>query len=390
MILAAWAQVLLAAGFAVSELGTQTLGLAGAGTARKGCEAVFYNPALADERAACVGLALIYPFLSHSSSGQEDVAPPGLGTPPYAYAVWPWDLGNLTVGLSTPFGSALSWGETWRGRYQATRSELLVLEPSFSVTFRPWQAAGLSVGVRPVYGTVALAKAIDTPSSKDAQVTLEGSSFGLGYQASLALGLGPLGLSAVRLGAHYRSRATLGFEGAARFEGVPVELSDVLTDGQVATRITLPDRLALGLAYVTEQSGVYLDLERQGFAVFETLAIDFVNPETPDSEERRDWHDTWALRFGAETQALVSQWALRFGLAYDPSPVPKETLSPALPDADRLVFTLGGSWKVSRIWSVDVALAWLELLEAQSTYEAFPGSYDGRAFVASVGATVKL
>src|SRR5690606_39313925 len=72
-----------------------------------------------------------------------------------------------------------------------------------------------------------------------------------------------------------------------------------------------------------------------------------------------DFQDTWRVAVGANYQ-LNDAWKLKFGLAYDETPVKNaEKRLTSLPDNDRIWFSFGGQWKPTRASTLDLGAAYL-------------------------------
>jgi long-chain fatty acid transport protein len=69
-----------------------------------------------------------------------------------------------------------------------------------------------------------------------------------------------------------------------------------------------------------------------------------------DRTEVKDYDDTWSFRLGAEYK-FSDTWAGRLGYAYDPSPVPDETIDYMLPDSDRHLFSIGMGFRYKKFAS---------------------------------------
>ena len=55
------------------------------------------------------------------------------------------------------------------------------------------------------------------------------------------------------------------------------------------------------------------------------------------------------------TYELNNIWTFRGGVAYDPTPVPQEFLTPGIPDSDRTWLSLGLSYEAAQTLSLDLA-----------------------------------
>lgn len=381
-----------AAGFAVAEQGAAALGVGGAATAREDLpDAGFYNPAAAPAGVrATLGASAIWPALRHTDPATQTRtnAEAHAATPPFVHLGWIGDFGQhrfggIVSGL-VPFGAGLAWPETWMGRFEVTAIELQVFEAAatavYGVALSEQFEVGGSGSLRAMRSTVTLHRRLDAIDSEPS-VMLGGEAQSLGGAAALWGRLGQ-----VRGGLTYRSAARLDFEGAADFREVPPELSGAAHDQEVTTSVSLPERVAVGAAWDPGWGAFSVDVEYFNWSRFETFGIDFADEGTPDVEEPRNWRSTVAVRGGYEHRLLGRALALRAGLAFDPTPSPTDTLSPTLPDASRVVATLGAGYLFDFGMRIDVALANVALLETTATGDdVFPGTYGGGARIVSLG-----
>lgn len=378
-----------AAGFAIAEQGAASLGVAGAATARQELpETAWYNPAAVPVGpVAALGGSLIFPTIKHTDRGTT-TAKSGAETPPWVHLGWVGGFGRHRAGLfvvgNVPFGAGVQWPEFWPGRFDVTAIELQVFEASahavYGIELNDDLELGVGGSLRRLRSTVELERKIDAVET-EAEVMLGGGADVWAGGASVWGRWRDL-----QVGANYRSAATLDFDGAAHFDDVPVELSGAAHDQPVTTSVTLPERIAFGAAYDLGFGTASLDGEYFGWSRFETFGIDFADEETPDVDEPRDWHDTVTVRGGYEHRLLDDALAVRGGFAFDPTPSPTDTLSPTLPDASRIVFTLGAGYRFDFGLRVDAGFAHVYLLPTEATgEESFPGRYTGQAEVLSVG-----
>jgi long-chain fatty acid transport protein len=379
----------LAAGFSQGLQGAASSGMAGAVTAHpEMVEGGYFNPAVyAFTPGLTFGLggALVMGQLTHiePSTGAETNTLPARGTPPYAHVAMGHGPIATSLSLMVPFGSGLSWPEDWAGRFEVTQIGLQALEITPSIAARPIKQVAIAAGPRILNATVEYRRRIDTVNpEREGSVHLGTAGWGLGWQAAILAEP----LAGWTVGASYRSKARFDFTGRAHFEDIPIEMSHKAHDTTAKTTLVLPERLAVGTAY-RFGFGLMLsvDLEYTGWRVFEVFAIDFDSEDVPDVAEPRRWHDTLALRVGAEYTGLVDGLAMRAGFAIDPSPSPRDTLSPSLPDSDRYLVTVGAGYAFGFGLRGDLALGRVILAPTASHGEAFAGEYRGAIHVMSAG-----
>ena len=384
-----------AAGFALAEQGAAASGNASAHTALKDSPDLgYFNPSLLATKPgfkAQFGASALFSSLEHEGEAlTQSQSPPG--TPPTLKLSYVHDFDVLRAGLSlysgVPFGSGVTWPDSWPGRYEITSIQLRVwelnLNPILSTSVSGVDVA-LGAGPRLLRSTVGLTRKIDTVES-EGEVQLAGDSGGIAWQAN-----GAISWQGLTLGAQYRSAKDLNFEGSADFRDIPPELSGRAQDQGVETMLGLPSRLAVGLSWRHKAHEVMVDVERFGWSSFETFGIDFENPDTPDVSEPRLWEDTWSFRGGYHLRLLEERLSARAGFAWDPSPAPATTLSPTLPDADRVTATLGAGWKFGSGISTDIAFGATLLLEREPTNaNAIPGKIRGSIPFVALGVSYEL
>jgi long-chain fatty acid transport protein len=379
----------LGAGFAIQEQAASATGRACAVTAvADSPSAVFYNPAgLAFQPGLGIeaGLTLIVPLASHRDpgSGETTDAEPDLFYPPSVYVSYLLPE-NIAVGLGffVPYGLGIAWPEDWSG-FQEVRSidlQTFVINPTMAWSPLPWLAVGAGFGF--VRSVVELERGIEFVD-ETGSLRAGGGAWGFGANAGLLLRFfkGRLGF-----GLNYRSDVRLDFKGRADFT-VPEPFAALLEDQAVRTTLRLPHTLALGVSgKPVEMLTLSLDLTVTAWSSFEEFGLTFPGDEgKPEDEklsqsEARNWRNVYTVRLGAEVAPPPVPWLmLRLGLAYDKTPSPSNTLSPTLPDADRILVSAGAGFSLPKGFRVDVAYMFVYFFERSSTGDAFPATYNASA-----------
>ena len=145
-----------------------------------------------------------------------------------------------------------------------------------------------------------------------------------------------------------------------------------------STTLNLPATLDLGVSYLLDRLTLEVDASWTFWHSWRSLDIDLEGNTQlfRDIHSEKAWKDVVALYFGAEYR-VTDPLALRLGFRYDPSPVPARTMSPELPDADRLYYSVGAGYKVSS-WTFDLAYMYVDKSERTvnnqtSNLAAYPG-----------------
>ena len=290
---------------------------------------------------------------------------------------------SIGVGVFTPFGSIVRWPDDWVGKSLVTSSTLATYDfnPTIAYRFGPLR---VGLGLQIERATVDLKKKIAT-GTQEVSTELGAGAWGGGGNVGVQVDIVRQYLT---FGAQYRSAVKLKFDGNAHFDDVPPELQGTLHDQTASTTLVTPDSAAFALASRPVQALV-IDAEVvwSGWSKFHSIDIAFPDDASgslrASSFVAKNWHDTVNYRLGGEL-AIDNSWHVRAGVLYDPSPSPDSTLTPDIPDADRLNLAVGGSYAHSSGIGIDVGYQLIFLLKRSSTAEELPGDYQGIANVLGV------
>jgi long-chain fatty acid transport protein len=374
-----------AAGFAVDTHGGRATGMATAVASHiSDPSAVFYNPAgllHTDELQLVLGDTVILPKLEFTSreTGVRTATGPIVSPPPHFYATA--RLGDdlaAGFGVFTQYGSTSNWPEDWEHRFRSLRSKLATYFLNPEAAWRPHERVRLGAGLQVVRATVEIERKlgfVDTEGS----VFLSGGGWGLGFNAGLQVDVVP---KLIEVGLAYRSSAALKFTGRAHFEDIPLELANTLRDQSLRTTVRTPDTAFAGVS-VRPFSGLLLaaDVNYYRWSNLPEIAIDFED-EALNQRLPKKWSDTFNYHLGAEYQ-LLPEIALRAGAVYDPTPSPEDTLTPDLPDSNRLKGAVGVGYTRDRL-QLDLGYQIVLLRPVESSAPGYEGRYNGRAHVVSL------
>jgi long-chain fatty acid transport protein len=407
-----WTAPAGAAGFGLFEAGTKAMGLAGAFTAQANDgSAMFHNVgglAFATEREILVGATYITfseatfdgadPFPGSDVSEEQSSLNETL---PHAYYVQPL-AGNWRFGLGVyaPFGLTTQWKDAanFSGRYLSTRAALRVLDVNPSLAWQATPNLGIGVGVIARFSDVQLDRWIPFVNPFTQRVVDVGyvgleSDFGTAY--GFNVGILHKYNNSFSWGLSYRSKATVDYEGDARFTqistGIPALDAGVAAQipfGRsvpVKTSIDYPDMASLGVAIALSPSMTFeVDANWTGWSSFQEVPITFVGFPALSSTLPEKWDDVYNYRAGLSWKSRPNcEW--RFGFVYDESPQPEQYVSPLLPDNNRTGFTIGYGHQFSKR-SLDLALMYLPFDERKVDENAsrYYGTYNTTAWLLGV------
>lgn len=409
-----------ASGFALKEQSVTAQGnaFAGASATAEDASAMFFNPAAlallpaSQLTAAATWIAPSYKFKAKGAStlagtpitggnGGSDVGDDVLL--PAAYGVVaiddPLPFGrNLRFGLgvNVPFGLETDYNQGWIGRYHALQSKLKTINLNPAVALEVLDRLSLGAGLQVQYVSAELSNAVDfgsigegipalapiaVPTQQDGKARVEGSDWGVGY----TLGALYQPWDGTRIGVGYRSHIRHELKGDARFRfddaGVGQAISaasGAFTKTSVRTKLDLPETVSIGAAQALGRGWTLLgEAAWTRWSRFDELKIRFGNPAQPDSITEEQWNDTWFFALGATYQAR-DDLLLRFGAAYDQSPVPNSKRTPRVPDQDRFWLSVGATYQPAKTVSVSAGYTHIFLDDSSINLRAADTGNAGR------------
>jgi long-chain fatty acid transport protein len=401
-VISAWCMVAgraQASGFNIDEQDTRAAARAGAVVASPGnASTIYYNPAgiaVLSGVQIQLGASLVAPTAEFEASdtGAKTSASDDFFVLPQAFVSWrASELVSLGIGVGSPYGLALDWPATSPGRTSVRQAELqtLFIMPTFGFNLSKWvPGLALGMGVDVVPAAVRLTRDI-LFGSDVGSVALSGTAVGVGARAGVLYR--PPALPAWSFGFTYRSPVPLHFRGEGDFDSPPAYRASLPPDGDVATSVTLPQTLQLGVMFAAiPEWEIEVDGSLRGWSSYDQLDIELPNGEVESSN--RDWEDAFTVRIGTE-YTYEQSWAARLGFIWDQTPIPTTTLDFQLPDANRIDVSGGFGFAITdQIW---VDLSALYVLPQQRSTSSDPleppikGTYEIDVWVFGLSIGVQL
>jgi long-chain fatty acid transport protein len=293
-----------------------------------------------------------------------------------------WAFG---VAVNVPYGGGVSWPSDWEGRHEIVSTRLAVVRAAPFAAWRAgaWRIAG---GLHVDAGQLTIRRGLDfIDVDGDVLIDLRGVGVGVDLAAFARVlddgdGDGSGGLD---VGVSYKSRTKIGFGGEADFTA-PDAFSMKTVDQEASTTMTMPDRIAAGLAWRRGAWRTLADVELTLWQVNQALVIDFAEAQTPDATQQNHWHRTIAVRAGAEWHG--GRWVVRGGGYVDPTPADAEHMAASSPDATRLGLSLGASRRLATDVTVDAFYGYLHLVgRASENPDSLAARYGGHAQMLGLG-----
>lgn len=313
------------------------------------------------------------------SSTKSPLAPPAA-----AYAAYAAKIGDTPVGVgagfTTPFGGNVLWNADWPGRFKVTTVDRRVYGMYLNGAFASSPHLRLAGGLIYYRATEFLRQGIDFLGTEG---KLEASASG--WAPSFQLSAEVTATDDLRFAVDYKHKAVVTLKGDGAFQGIPVELRPSLPDQKVTHDLPLPNVVEVGGAW--QASRELLVTATYTFERYVVYREDrFVGSGGTTVIVPRNYGNGFTLRAGAEYR-LTPAIELRVGGERDVSGMHEDLFDPSLPDASSWAASGGASWRFLPGMTVDAAFfyAWFDRVHAQSA--PFPGVYDIRAWIASIGLT---
>jgi len=359
---AVWPTRTEAAGFSLIQQGTGAMAQANAFVAEADDpSAIYYNPAgLNQIKKPQVYLATFLNYPDREFHGPGDTfsaTRPRFYESGSFYLVYPAnDRVTLGLGYFTPFGLGTDWPASWTGRYITTYSRLKTYNVNPVISLKLAQHLAIAGGVNFLWSDVRLRRNLAVLPFVDGKSDVSGSGSGIG--ANIGILYEPL--PGLKLGASYRSQIFVDHHGELHLS-LPAVMANVPHDIDGSAKVVFPPSVTFGISLNRFAPFTFnVDATWTGWSTYKELEVR-LNRAIPMNDglassiiTKKDWHDSWTVRFGGNWQ-VKENLKIRAGYAYDMTPVPDSTIEPQVPDSNRHIFAVGADLKV---WRFNLGIAY--------------------------------
>lgn len=286
---------------------------------------------------------------------------------------------SIGMGIYTPFGTGINWGDNWTGRYlvQEMRMNTTFFQPTLS-----WQITDeISLGAGFIYarGNFEYRRAMPIigEDGTEASSELTGKANGVGYNVGLHIKAN----DDVQFGITYRSQVNMNINrGYARFTNIPGSVGSSYINTAFETTLPMPQVVTVAMGWtVNENLTLQFEANYAGWAAYDSLRFDYENNTDllTDEASPRRYRNSVTLRAGMQYTFRNDRWNMMLGTAYVPSPVREGYLHPEMPDAKHFLATGGLSFQISNRITAIGAVQYMfgEVRTGRSTEYGFAGKY---------------
>ena len=366
LVLTVFSGAASASGFQLFEQNASGIGNAYAGSAAvaENASTIYFNPAgmtQLQKLEVSGGVSVVKPSFSFNNKGSSvdgltgtgdggDAG--GWGFVPNGYASWgvTKDL-YVGIGISAPFGLKTEYDDRWVGAAQSRMFEIKTINVNPSVAYRLNEKVSLGFGLnwQKIDATYERLAGINVPSV--AKLTLSDDAWG--WNAGALFTLSP----STKVGISYRSSIKYKTEGHTNLNGA------WLNDSKAS--LTLPDTAILSVTQkLSDRWEMLGDISWTGWSSIPKVDILRANGSLAQVLDT-DFKDAWRVALGANYQ-LNSAWKLKYGIAYDQTPVRGPTTRlVSLPDNDRVWLSFGAQWAPDKAQKIDLGAAYIHVRDSK-------------------------
>ncbi|WP_437919132.1 OmpP1/FadL family transporter [Sphingobacterium sp. LRF_L2] len=389
-----WAQ-----GSQVNTQSQKAVGMSGAGSALFVDESsIFYSPGALSKmshNAISVGASAVMYRSAFRELNSPDVYNTKFKiTPPFSVFAtfgpkdsW-WKAG---LGVYTPFGGSVDWGDQWPGRYELNHLQMRAIYIQPTLSFKLTENFGIGGGFVYNVGLVDLSRSIPLASSdgQAGKAELSGVGTGIGFNIGVHYHLE----DNFALSLSYRSKVVTKLkDGDAKFT-VPSAVSNLFPNTTFDAELPLPASFNIGLSFpASDKVDIAADATFIGYDIYKELVFDYKDNTSAleDTRQEKRYENALSAKVGVNyktTDALT----LRAGTGYVYSPVKGPYVSPETPDNNRIMGSVGFTYDIGEKWDLTAAYVFQRLLErtVTSAQTGLSGTYKTNIHAPGLSLTYK-
>lgn len=268
---------------------------------------------------------------------------------------------SIGLSLSAPFGLVTDYSSQWAGANHGTLSELSIYNVTAMYAHRATCDLTLGAGVVVQYADATLKNGVlhgaPAPYSlATSNSTMSGDATDLGYIVGALYEY----TADTRVGVAYRSKVNQKLNGHISFATNNSLMASMnLINQDITAKLTTPALLTMGVYHdINSKWSVMAEAQKTYWSSFDDLTIKGQYAIKPLSVTDENWKDAWFYSIGANYQ-LNEQWKLRFGLAFDQTPVNDYNRTPRIPDSDRIWYSTGFEYKYDDNLTVNAGYSYI-------------------------------
>jgi len=384
--------VLMAEGYQVNMQSQKQTGMGHTGAGQKlGATSIHFNPGamafMPGKYDFSLGASGV--FSKNKFEGNEGISRSDnpMGTPLFFYgAMQLSDKFAAGIGINSPYGNSLKWGDDWQGRYLIQDISLQAIFVTPTLSYKLSDKLSVGAGFVMAFGGVDMNQAFRLKSVNpafpegDGQINLKGNTTAYGFNVGLFYQMS----DKFSAGLSYRSKVLLKLKDGDVKYTVPETLSSFFpTNNKFNSELPMPSNLTFGLGWQASEKWFFaFDLQAVGWSAYESLDFDF--ELTEDRSLPKNYENTMIFRLGT-SYTPSNSLVLRAGVYYDQTPIQDKYLTPETPGTNKVGASIGLSWFLNDKLSLDASLLHIMGEERTSKFPNLTGTYNTLAWLPGIG-----
>ena len=303
------------------------------------------------------------------------------------------------LGLYTPFGQSVDWGNNNSFRYVTTRAGLKMVDVNPTLSFKILDNLFFGVGYDFFYCDADVRRALPFPlvgAGAEGNFRFQGHGEGSGYNVG---GMWKIN-DQNTIGLAYRSGVDVEFDGHTKASQIPPNGFGFppKVKNHARSEFNFPDIVQMGYAFwpnprwKLELDGdwTHWDVTNGQNLKSQGLKSTFGLPQSA-LQTKLNWEDSWIVMLGTQYEVKTNLF-VRGGWNFSQNSVPEKTFAPTVADGDRVGVSLGLGYKWKKI-KLDVAYQFNVTLDRDvknNVGASFGQSVNGRYESYSQGGSVSL
>ena len=285
---------------------------------------------------------------------------------------WTWGLA-----VNSNYGLATETDTTSASAIFGSHTAITTVEFNPNIAYRVDDSVTVGAGLRLVYGegevsattpgwidaikaNVPATISAALPAAGTELKSMEGDDIGYGWKAGASWQINANN----RIGLAYHSGVDLDLDGSV--SGVAYNGGqDIEIEGYLPVELPAFAELA-SYHQLTDNWAVHASVNWTEWSTFERLVAYFPGEVKPtgdlesDVVKEENFKDNWRYSIGT-TYSIDDQLTLRAGIALDNTAVDDEHRTTTIPDSDRLWFSMGAGYQMSKNLSVDLGVTYIRM-----------------------------
>lgn len=263
-----------------------------------------------------------------------------------------WALG---LAVTAPFSFATNYENNSWARYSADKTKLTTFDLQPSIAFAPSPLIGIGIALNAEHSKASLSNSVPnlSPLLPDGHQTLRGKGWDFGWSAGVQLHPSPM----IDLGLSYKSSVKHVLKGSITTAGLlgPLATQNGTISNVKATFRTPWQAIGSARIHATDALTLNAQVVRAGWGKFDAIRLGApLNAALP-----QNYKNAWSYAVGVDYD-VTPVWTMRGGIQIDKTPTQDGQRDARVPDASRINFALGTSYKISESITVDAAANYVD------------------------------